>query len=188
MVIGQKRKRVKGETKPRKIPASSSSGSVRSLSLDYSDESDSDTERPEKDPPERSGSDSPGERPTLDRSAFPNDQSSAAAKGVPVGYRVIKQSAQGSIIQKNLGEMAARIATRRARQIEEEEDEDGLANLMSGGRPGTPRAAKTEDPSAKERFGGISTAVKDAGKKIKLNFGFRKKGETKGDASESKKD
>ena len=107
---------------------------------------------------------------------------------MPVGYRVVKQSAQGSIIQKNLGEMAARIATRRARQIEEEEDEDGLANLMSGGRPGTPRAVKTEDPSTKERFGGISTAVKDAGKKIKLNFGFRKKGENKGDASESKKD
>jgi hypothetical protein len=80
--------------------------------------------------------------------------------------------------------MAAKMAKKRLRQ-EEEEEEGGLANLMSGGRPGTPRANKTEDPTAKERFAGIGTAVKDAGKKIKLNFGFGKKGETKGEGSES---
>lgn len=189
-VAGHKRKRPKVETKPRKIPASSSGGSIRSLSLDYSDESDSDTERPEKEPPERSGSFSPGSRGTLEPSPIPANEvassssSSTSSTSTPrLKFKLSKSPAPAG--DSDLGEMAAKMAKKRLRQ-EEEEEEGGLANLMSGGRPGTPRANKTEDPTAKERFAGIGTAVKDAGKKIKLNFGFGKKGETKGEGPESK--
>jgi len=187
--VGQKRKRPKVETKPRKVINTSSGGSVRSLSLDYSDESDSDTERPDLktgsgEPDDPSSSPSKG---SLEASHFAADEASSpnpvTSPSTPrIKLKLSKTESASETPDSDLGEMAAKMAKKRLRQ-EEEEEEGGLANLMSGGRPGTPRASKTDDPTAKERFANIGTAVKDAGKKIKLNFGFGKKGESKGDGA-----
>ena len=181
---GQKRKRPKIETKPRKVVNTSSGGSVRSLSLDYSDESDSDTERPalETGSEEHGAPSSPVSKGSLEASPFGADEGSSSNSATSPSTPRIKLKLKSTTEppDADLGEMAAKMAKKRLRE-EEEEEEGGLANLMSGGRPGTPRASKTDDPTAKERFANIGTAVKDAGKKIKLNFGFGKRGESKGD-------
>jgi protein phosphatase-4 regulatory subunit 3 len=189
--VGQKRKRPKVETKPRKVVNTTSGGSVRSLSLDYSDESDSDTERPdlEKGSEGRGEPSSPVAKGSLEASHFAADEASsslsATSPSTPrIKLKLGKAESTPETPDADLGEMAAKMAKKRLRQ-EEEEEEGGLANLMSGGRPGTPRASKADDPTAKERFANIGTAVKDAGKKIKLNFGFGKKGESKGDGPPS---
>lgn len=204
---GHKRKRAKnqqttsGETRPRKVAATQSGGSLRSLNLEYGDESDSDSERSgsEKDG-QVAGPKSPA--PGLAPSPLPAQEGSASPSTPRIKLKISKGLASPSTstvalstttssdepspkpaADSELGEMAMQMAQKRARE-EEDEDSSGLASLMSGGRPGTPRTNKTMMDSksgngsgtpSKDRFSGIGSAVKDAGKKIKLNLGFTKK-------------
>jgi hypothetical protein len=169
------------ESKARKT-AGSPGGSIRSLNA-YGDESDSESDKSDTENRGRSPIEKGVSSAMSNEKAEPGRSSPSGTPRIKLKLSKPVSAASGSSNSgPDLGEIASKMAKKRQR-LEEEEEEGGLANLMGGGRPGTPRG-KSEDPSTKERFASLGSAVKDAGKKIKLNFGFgSKKGENKSETS-----
>lgn len=145
------------------------------LGLDYGDDSDSDTDVEHRESPEqrgRSNTQSP-----IGGGLAPSPMPAAEESSAESPSRRLKLKVQTTGLAspaEDLGEMATKMSKKRMREADE--DEGGLADLMSGGRPGTPRTGRMEEVhGARDRLTGLGSSMKDAGRKIKLNLGFGKK-------------
>ncbi|KAJ9106115.1 hypothetical protein QFC21_001257 [Naganishia friedmannii] len=206
---GQKRKRF-GETDPVDITpptkitklgirARSFSGGV--LGLDYDDGSDSDSSEAS---PQTPGLDK-GLRPSapirnestnlLASSAMEDQESVGTDTSSSPGNKLrLKLDASPGPVPQDLDDVASRIAKKRRQETEQ--DDDGLANLLNNNKSTASRPSSKGDQQKltgnKEKtasgVAGLGLAMKDAGKKLKINLGFGKKNTSEGDKKKSELD
>ncbi|KAJ9124080.1 hypothetical protein QFC22_000875 [Naganishia vaughanmartiniae] len=206
---GQKRKRF-GEgdqadtTPPTKITrlgtrARSFSGGI--LGLDYDDGSDSDSS--ETSPQTTTGLDK-GLRPSapirnestnvLASSAMEDKHSAGNDPSSSPGNKLrLKLNASPGPIPQDLDDVASRMAKKRRQEIEQ--DDDGLAILLNNNKSTTSKPSKGDQQKptgnkekAPSGVAGLGLAMKDAGKKLKINLGFGKKNSSEGDKKKSELD
>jgi hypothetical protein len=205
---GQKRKRF-GEgdpadtTPPTKVTrlgtrARSFSGGV--LGLDYDDGSDSDSSEAS---PQTPGLDK-GLRPSApirnestnvlapsameDKESEENDSSSS-----PGNKLRLKLNASPGPVPRDLDDVASRIAKKRRQETEQ--DDDGLAILLNNNKSSASKPSKGDHQKSignKDKttggVAGLGLAMKDAGKKLKINLGFGKKSIGEGEKKKSELD
>ncbi len=159
-------------------------GGLAGLGLDYDDASDSD-ESGGASPKATSATQLPAQGEVdatnkLSPSSISMDESQPSAPKLRfrLGRKASPSSSLGEVASK-IDEAAAKMSQKRHRQ-EEAEEEGGMAGLMSGGRPGTPRMARQDDKSSDQRTApkssnALSNAMRETSKKIKLNLGFGRK-------------
>jgi protein phosphatase-4 regulatory subunit 3 len=174
LVAGHKRKRVRSDGATTAGGPPGKKMAPGGLGLDYDDASDSDS------------SDSASPKATKRSPLLGGSEAGQALAPSPLDLESggpsprIKLKVPKASLPEALGEVAMKMSQKRQR-AEEEEDEGGLAGLMSGGRPGTPRTMKPamgkddEPRSAPKSSNALSTAMRETSKKIKLNLGFGKK-------------
>jgi hypothetical protein len=92
---------------------------------------------------------------------------------------------------QDLDEVASRMAKKRKQETEQ--DEDSFGNLLTGHKAATPKTNKAEQsPNIREKAPsgvvGLGLAMKDAGKKLKINLGFGRKSGQEADKKKSEQD
>ena len=190
---GQKRKRPNDSdavetTPPAKLsrPATGerpSTGGV--LGLDYDDGSDSDSSEASPLTPARDRGLRPS-APIQNESTnsvvtSTTDGSEASGSNPPASpsNRIkLKLSSASTPAGQDLDEITSRMAKKRKQETEQ--DDDGFGNLLANNRPATPKPTKSEQTQImreKPPSGvvGLGLAMKDAGKKLKINLGFGRK-------------
>lgn len=190
---GQKRKRpgdldqvnTTPPTKSTKLTAGGRSLSGGVLGLDYDDGSDSDS------------SEASPQTPSRDRALRPSapiqNESTNSLSASPMGDKDASlsnpQFSPGTRLKLKVGtplppagedldEIASRMAKKRKQETEQ--DDDSFGSLLTGSKAAASKSVKTEQiPNIREKppsgVVGLGLAMKDAGKKLKINlFGSKK--------------
>lgn len=151
------------------------------LGLDYDDGSDSDSSEASPLTPARERGLRPS-APIQNESTNSNmDNMEASGSNPPSspGTRIkLKLNSPAAPAGQDLDEIASRMAKKRKQETEQ--DDDGFGNLLTTNRPATPKPTKAEQNQIiKEKppsgVVGLGLAMKDAGKKLKINLGFGRK-------------
>ncbi|KAJ9098807.1 hypothetical protein QFC19_006284 [Naganishia cerealis] len=187
-------------TKVTKLDSKSRPFSGGVLGLDYDDGSDSDS------------SEASPKTPGLDKGLRPsapirNESTNALAPSAmedkdlsgpnpspsPESKIRLKLNASPGPVAQDLDDVASRIAKKRKQETEQ--DDDGLASLLNSNKftAGKPSRGEHQKPTPnKEKtasgVAGLGLAMKDAGKKLKINLGFGKKSGGDGDKKKSEED
>jgi hypothetical protein len=150
------------------------------LGLDYDDGSDSDSSEASPLTPARDRGLRPS-APIQNESTNSIDNKEASGSNPPSspGTRIrLKLNSPSAPAGQDLDEIANRMAKKRKQETEQEDD--GFGNLLSNNKPATPKPTKAEQNQIireKPPSGvvGLGLAMKDAGKKLKINLGFGRK-------------
>ncbi|GHJ88221.1 hypothetical protein NliqN6_4623 [Naganishia liquefaciens] len=116
-------------------------------------------------------------RPTID-SAEASGSNTSASPGTRIKLKLNSPNSPWTPAGQDLDEITSRMTKKRKQEIEQ--DEDGFGSLLTNSRPATPKPSKTEQTQLlreKPSGGvvGLGLAMKDAGKKLKINLGFGRK-------------
>lgn len=160
------------------------------LGLDYDDGSDSDSSEASPLTPARASALRPS-APIQNESTNSIDTREASGSNPPSspGTRIrLKLNSPSTPAGQDLDEIASRMAKKRKQEMEQ--DDDGFGNLLSNSKPGTPKPTKAEQNQIireKPPSGvvGLGLAMKDAGKKLKINLGFGRKSVSEADKKKS---
>lgn len=195
---GQKRKRPGDSDQVATTPPTKStklaggralSGGV--LGLDYDDGSDSDSSEASPQTPGRQAL-----RPSAPiqnestNSLAPSpmkDAPTSNAQSSPVNRIKIKLGSPSTPAGEDLDEIASRMAKKRKQETEQ--DDDSFGSLLEGNKVAPPKTVKAEQtPNIREKppsgVVGLGLAMKDAGKKLKINL-FGKKSTQDSDKKKS---